>query len=217
MIKIKWLGHACYKIYFDDIQCVIDPFEKGYVPGYRDIQTSADIVLASHGHNDHCGLMEVQQLLRMVHGVNVTKVNTFHDDKNGTLRGENIVHVMEYNGTKIAHFGDIGHILTEEQVQQIGTVDVAIIPIGGTYTVRAPQAKTICEQVDAKVIIPMHYRTGNQGFAVLETTEEFEGMFANVVHTDSDEYIVEEKPCEYDDVDSSTSQWNPQVVVLTYR
>lgn len=221
MIKIKWLGHACYKIYFDDIQCVIDPFEKGYVPGYRDIQTSADIVLASHMHNDHYGLMEVQQLLRLVHGVEVTKVDTFHDDENGTLRGNNIVHIMEYNGVKIAHFGDIGHILTKEQVQQIGDVDVAIVPIGGTYTVRAPQAKVICEQVNAKVVIPMHYRTGEQGFSVLETSEEFESLFSKVVHLDSDEYIVEENGCnvdEYDDVVSETRETTGQkVVVLTYR
>jgi len=204
MIKIKWLGHACYKIYFDDIQCVIDPFEKGYVPGYRDISTSADIILASHKHNDHCGLNEVQQLLRMVHGVTVTKVDTFHDDKNGALRGKNIVHVLEYNGIKVAHFGDIGHILTEEQVQQIGNVDVAIVPIGGTYTVRAPEAKAICEQVNAKVIIPMHYRTGEQGFDVLETTEEFESLFDNVKHYDSDEYVVPEEIVS-------------EVAILTYK
>ena len=204
MIKIKWLGHACYKIYFDDIQCVIDPFEKGYVPGYRDISTSADIILASHKHNDHCGLNEVQQLLRMVHGVTVTKVDTFHDDKNGALRGKNIVHVLEYNGIKVAHFGDIGHILTEEQIQQIGNVDVAIVPIGGTYTVRAPEAKAICEQVNAKVIIPMHYRTGGQGFDVLETTEEFESLFDNVKHYDSDEFIVPEEIVS-------------EVAILTYK
>lgn len=204
MIKIKWLGHACYKIFFDDIQCVIDPFEKGYVPGYRDISTSADIVLASHKHNDHYGLGEIQQLLRLVNGVNVTKVNTFHDDKEGALRGENIVHVMEYNGIKIAHFGDIGHILTEEQAQQIGGVDVAIVPIGGTYTVRAPEAKTICSQVNAKVIIPMHYRCGEQGFEVLETTKEFESLFENVTHYDSDEYIIE-------------GEIKPEVAVLTYK
>lgn len=204
MIKIKWLGHACFKIYFDDIQCVIDPFEKGYVPGYRDISTSADIVLASHTHADHYGLNEVQQLLRMVHGVNVTKVDTFHDDKDGALRGKNTVHIMEYNGVKIAHFGDIGHILTAEQVQQIGAVDVALVPIGGTYTVRAPQAKTVCQQVNAKIIIPMHYRTGEQGFDVLETTEEFESLFDNVKHYDSDEYIVPQDIV-------------PEVAILTYK
>ena len=207
MIKIKWLGHACYKIYFDDIQCVVDPFEKGYVPGYRDISTSADIVLASHKHNDHYGLNEVQQLLRMVHGVKVTKVDTFHDDKNGELRGSNTVHVMEYNGVKIAHFGDIGHILTEEQIQKIGNVDIAIVPIGGTYTVRAPEAKTICEQVNAKVIIPMHYRTETHGFEILETVDEFAGMFENTVFADNDEYIFE----------TTNETIYPKAVVLSYK
>ena len=204
MIKIKWLGHACYKIYFDDIQCVIDPFEDDYVPGYRNIDTSADIILASHKHNDHYGLNSVRQLLRMVHGVDVKKVSTFHDEKGGTLRGENIVHVMEYNGTKIAHFGDIGHILTQEQIAQICDVDVALVPIGGTYTVYADEAKTICQQVNAKVIIPMHYRSGSQGYEVLETTENFEALFDNVVHYDTDEFVIENKIV-------------PQVAVLQYK
>ena len=204
MIKVQWLGHACFKIYFDDIQCVIDPFEDNYVPGYRNIDTSADIILASHKHNDHYGMDSVRQLLRLVNGVNVTKVATYHDEKGGSLRGENIVHVLEYNGVKIAHFGDIGHVLTEEQVAEIGAVDVALIPIGGTYTVRADEAKTICQQVKAKVIIPMHYRGENFGFDVLETTENFEKLFDTVEYTDTDCYVVPENITE-------------KVVILQYK
>lgn len=191
MIKIKWLGHACYKIWFDDIQCVIDPFEDDYVPGYRNIDTSADIILASHQHSDHYGMDKVRQLLRMVHGVEVKKVESCHDEKGGSLRGKNTVHILGYDGIKIAHFGDIGHVLTEEQVKEIGNVDVALIPIGGTYTVRADEAKIICQQVNAKVIIPMHYRCGSLGYEVLETTENFEALFDNVKHYDSDEYIID--------------------------
>ncbi len=204
MIKIKWLGHSCYKIYFDDIQCVIDPFEDGYVPGYRNINTSADIVLASHSHRDHDSKFTVCQLLRLVRGVEVKKVSTYHDEKLGALRGENIVHVITYNGVKIAHFGDIGHILTDSQAAEIGDVDVALIPVGGTYTVDADGAKAICRQVNAKVIIPMHYRTGNQGFAELDTVENFEKLFDNVVHYDSDEFTI-------------LQDITPQVAVLQYK
>ncbi|MBE6878768.1 MAG: deoxyribose-phosphate aldolase [Ruminococcaceae bacterium] len=204
MIKIKWLGHACFKIYFDDIQCVIDPFEDNYVPGYRNIDTSADIILASHRHNDHYGMDSVRQLLRMVHGVEVKKVQTCHDEKGGSLRGENIVHVLEYNGTRIAHFGDIGHILTDEQVKEIGDIDVALIPIGGTYTVRADEARTICQQVKAKIIIPMHYRCGELGYEVLETTENFEKLFDNIEHRNTNEFILPDKI-------------TPNVVILQYR
>ena len=204
MIKIKWLGHACFKIWFDDIQCVIDPFEDNYVPGYRNIDTSADIILASHQHSDHYGMDSVRQLLRLVHGVEVKKVETCHDEKGGSLRGTNTVHVLSYNGTKVAHFGDIGHVLTEEQVKEIGDVDVALIPIGGTYTVRAEEAKTICQQVNAKVIIPMHYRCGSLGYEVLETTENFEALFDEVKHIESDEYIVD-------------GEIMNEVAILTYR
>ena len=204
MIKIKWLGHACFKIYFDDIQCVIDPFEDNYVPGYRNIDTSADIILASHQHNDHYGMHSVRQLMRYVRGVEVAKVETCHDEKGGSLRGKNIVHVMEYNGLKIAHFGDIGHVLDEEQIKQIGDVDVALVPIGGTYTVRADEAKTICQQVNAKIIIPMHYRSGSLGYEVLETTENFEKLFDKVEHHNTDEFTVPDNITE-------------KVVILQYK
>ena len=146
----------------------------------------------------------VRQLLRMVHGVEVKKVETCHDEKGGSLRGANTVHILSYNGTKIAHFGDIGHVLTEEQIKEIGDVDVALIPIGGTYTVRADEAKIICQQVNAKVVIPMHYRCGELGYEVLETTENFEALFDNVVHYDTDEFVIEEEIV-------------PQIAVLQYK
>ncbi len=193
MIKIKWLGHACFKIFFDDIQCVIDPFEDNYVPGYENINTSADIILSSHDHNDHNGLMSVRQLLRLVQGVNIKKVETFHDQEQGKLRGKNIVHILEYNGVKIAHFGDIGHILTNQQATEIGDVDVAIVPIGGTYTVDALSATEICRQVNAKIIIPMHYREGKYGFPELDTLDFFEKISKNVEHIMTSEFVVPEK------------------------
>lgn len=195
MIKIKWLGHACFRISFDDINYVIDPYEDNYVPGYKNIDTSADEVFISHEHNDHAGVMTVRCTRRITQGVETIKVNTFHDDKQGALRGENIVHIFEYQGKRIGHFGDIGHILTEDQQAKIGNLDVAIIPVGGTYTVDAEKAKIISEQVCAKVIIPMHYRDNELGFEELDTIDKFKNMFQNIKYSDNDEYIVEENPC----------------------
>lgn len=191
MIKIKWLGHACYKIFFDDIQCVIDPFADGYVPGYKNIDTSADMVFASHSHADHSAVDKIKCTLRMVYGLNVRKVNVYHDDKNGALRGENTVHIFEYKGIKLAHFGDIGHTLTSDQINEIGDIDIAIIPVGGTYTVNAENAKIIAQQVNAKLIIPTHYRSGNLGFDVLDTVDKFTNLFENVQFCDSDEIVIQ--------------------------
>ncbi len=194
MVKIKWLGHACFKICFDDIQYVIDPFEDEYVPSYDNICTSADMVFTSHNHNDHAGIMGVKCMRRLTYGVNVITVKTYHDEQKGALRGVNIVHIFEYKGKRIAHFGDIGHILTEEQKSKIGKIDVALIPIGDVYTVGAEKAKIIAEQVDAKVVIPMHYRCEEFGFKELDTADLFESLYSKVKHIDTNEYIVEENP-----------------------
>ena len=173
------------------------------MPGYRNIDTSADIILASHQHSDHYGMDSVRQLLRMVHGVEVKKVETCHDEKGGRLRGKNTVHILSYNGTKIAHFGDIGHVLTDEQIKEIGDVDVALIPIGGTYTVCADEAKIICQQVNAKVIIPMHYRTEEFGFDVIARLDDFVKQYEDVefAGTDTVEFVLDED--------------EPEVLILT--
>lgn len=85
---------------------------------------------------------------------------------------------------KLAHFGDLGHPLTDEQAAQIGNVDVALIPVGGFYTIDPHTAKQVARQVNAKVIIPMHYRTEQFGFDVIAHIDDFTALYDNVIATD---------------------------------
>ena len=122
----------------------------------------------------------------------ITEVETFHDDANGTKRGTNIVRVFEYEGLTLAHFGDLGHILTEEQAEAIGPVDVALIPVGGFYTIDPQQALEVAQQVEAKVVIPMHYRTEDFGFDVIAHINDFTSLCEDVVFTDEDTIVIDE-------------------------
>lgn len=185
-ITVQWIGHACYKLTFGDWSCVVDPYDNGTVPGLGDVQAAAHEIFCSHGHHDHNAAHLVRQVRMFAPAPQVTKVNTFHDDAQGTKRGENIIHVFEYDGMKLAHFGDLGHPLSDDQAKEIGDIDVALIPVGGFYTIDCETAKKVAEQVNARVIIPMHYRTEQFGFDVISHIDDFTKQYTNVLATNGD-------------------------------
>ena len=150
-ITVQWIGHACFKLTFGDWTCVIDPYENGSVPGLGNVEASAIEVFCSHGHHDHNAAHLVKQIKMAAPAPQITTVETFHDDAEGEKRGKNTIHVFEYGGLTLAHFGDLGHVLTEEQTEEIGPVDIALLPVGGFYTIDPQQAREVAEQVEARV------------------------------------------------------------------
>jgi len=91
--------------------------------------------------------------------VRVRTVATYHDDKQGAERGKNAIFIFDLGGLRIAHLGDLGHKLSDDQVKQIGAVDVATIPVGGFYTLDGKGAAEVIGQLKPKIAIPMHYTT----------------------------------------------------------
>ena len=192
-VTIQWLGHSCFKLTWDDWSAVLDPYQDGSVPGLDNLQVSAIDVFCSHGHYDHDAAEVVKQIKMAAPAPKITRVNNFHDNEKGTKRGENIIRVFDFDGFKVAHFGDLGHLLDDEQVSRIGDVDVALLPVGGFYTIDAPTAKEVAQQVKAKVIIPMHYRTDKFGFDVIGTLDEFTKLYDDVTYTGSDTVVYASK------------------------
>ena len=115
--------------------------------------------------------------------ISVRSVEVFHDEKEGALRGRNLIHIYSAGGMNVAHLGDLGHVLTEEQVAAIGAVDAVMIPVGGFYTIDAETAKTVCTQLKPRVIIPMHYRHAPFGLGAVAGVEPFLALWqAEEVH-----------------------------------
>ncbi len=185
-IKIRWLGHASFKLTFGNWEVVLDPYENGSVPGLNNLEAGAMEVLCSHGHGDHNAAHLVRINRMFAPAPVIKKVDTFHDNEGGTKRGKNIVHVFEHEGLRLAHFGDLGHLLTPEQVAEIGPVDIALIPVGGFFTIDAATALQVCAQVGAKTVIPMHYRTEDFGFEVIGTLQQFTDLCDSVVAVEGD-------------------------------
>lgn len=193
-ITIQWLGHACFKIEKDGYSVVLDPFAPGSVPGFRDIRTAAHLVLCSHGHHDHAFTEAVTLLPEAENPFTITKIETYHDDVCGAKRGQNTIHILDADGVRIVHFGDLGCALTAEQVQTLSGADVILIPVGGFYTIDAKQAKAIADQLGAKVVIPMHYRTERFGLQPIGTLEDFLALCEAPVRLEGDTFTVGEVP-----------------------
>lgn len=170
-MEIIWLGHACFAVESGGYRIVLDPYK---LDSYPPLRTEGNLVLCSHGHFDHS----------YVEGVRVTEapspcpftietVETFHDDAGGAKRGNNTIHILRAEGCKLAHFGDLGHFPTEEQLGKLRGCDAVLIPVGGYYTIDAAMAKRIVDELQPRVIVPMHYRHGEYGLREVGTLEEF--------------------------------------------
>lgn len=165
-MKIKWLKQATFQIKSEKT-IVTDPHNK--ILGDLPPNLTADIVTVSHNHGDHNYTEGVGGNPKVINTTGSFKVDdidikgiaSLHDSKNGSERGSNIIYVFELEGLKICHLGDLGHLLTNSQIKDIGNVDILLIPVGGVYTINASEAVQVVSQINPKVVIPMHYKPNN--------------------------------------------------------
>jgi L-ascorbate metabolism protein UlaG (beta-lactamase superfamily) len=177
-MRIRWLGHSAFLLTAADGTAIItDPYVPGSFSGaikYHPIRETADAVTVSHHHQDHDGVSHLSGRPKVYEGkgtfkagaVSISGFETFHDSNKGAQRGRNIVFVFETDGLRVCHCGDLGHVLTPEQVGAIGKADVLLVPVGGTFTVDAAAAREVAAQLAARVTIPMHYKTDKLGFDI---------------------------------------------------
>ena len=194
-VKIKYIGHAAFKLSAAQAEIVIDPYEDGTVPGLAAMREEADYVYCSHGHFDHNYVQAVT--LRPQVGAlpfEVEELDIPHDDRQGTQRGSNTARIFNLNGLKIAHMGDTGRGLTDAEIKQLSGLDCLLIPVGGHFTIDAQQAKIIVSQIKPRVTIPMHYRNGKIGFDVIGTLDSFVEGFGNVIYGGSEFTLTTETP-----------------------
>jgi L-ascorbate metabolism protein UlaG (beta-lactamase superfamily) len=164
-MDISWLGHSCFKIRGSHAIVITDPYspDLGYSLGKPD----ASIVTVSHNHPGHSYTQGVGGEPKTVTGpgeyeiggVLIIGVATFHDGDGGRERGKNTAYLMEIDEISVCHLGDLGHVLTAEQVEELDNVDVLLLPVGGVSTINAPVAAEVVRQLEPKIVVPMHYKT----------------------------------------------------------
>jgi L-ascorbate metabolism protein UlaG (beta-lactamase superfamily) len=164
-MEITWLGHSCFRIRGSHTTIITDPYSPDL--GYSLGKPTAHIVTVSHQHPGHSYVSGIGGEPKLVtrpgeyeiNGVLIIGMTTFHDTEGGKNRGKNTIYLIEIDEVSICHLGDLGHVLTTKQVEEIDNVDVLLIPVGGVSTIDAARAAEVVRQLDPKVVVPMHYKT----------------------------------------------------------
>jgi len=227
-MRIKWLGHACVLITSDaGIRIITDPYVPGYhsapkgTLAYSDIDESADIVAVTHEHGDHNNVAAVRgnpEIVRgseiretgvvKVKGIDFKAIPCKHDGVGGGVLGENNILCFEVDGLRICHSGDLGHRLSDEQVAEVGEIDILLlcvgqlVPVGepqftvdavgrrvrfwNQYTINADIANQLYNQLAPKVIMPIHYSNDKCSFKLVGVDEFIKGK-KNVIKMDTSE------------------------------
>jgi L-ascorbate metabolism protein UlaG (beta-lactamase superfamily) len=172
-VLVEWMGHSTFQITSSKgTRILTDPHGASDLPRPS---MPIDIVTTSHQHGPHNsvdmapgtpvvlpGLTPTgenwQKISTTIRDVSVYVVPAFHDKSRGMQRGKNAIFVFRLDDICIAHLGDLGHLLTPEQLKMMGKIDILLVPVaGGFYTVTATEAREVTKQVNPRIAIPMHF------------------------------------------------------------
>ena len=215
-MKIKYLGHAAFELALENgTKLVFDPYKAGAFGTltYEAITGSFDIAIVSHDHDDHTDPAILSRARKAVwkagkvtiDGIAIESVPTFHDDRKGGARGKNLISIVEAEGLRVAHMGDLGHFVSAKDYPMLAGLDVLMIPVGGHFTIDAATAARIVKELSPKIAIPMHYKTPKADFPITPV-EDFTKLMDNVEKRGSSEI----------DVTKATLPAKPKVVVLEH-
>ena len=162
-MDITPLGHSSFRIKGKSTTLVTDPFDSTFVGLKFPKHISSDIVTVSHGHKDHSAISQIEGSPFVVNGpgeyevkgVGIVGVSSYHDAEK---KERNTMYRFEMDDLNIVHLGDLGVMLTSEEIDTLNGIDILFIPVGGVYTIDATQAAKIISEIDPSIIIPMHYK-----------------------------------------------------------
>jgi L-ascorbate metabolism protein UlaG (beta-lactamase superfamily) len=228
-ITVRWYGQSFFIV--ESSKGYRVAFDPHLIPEYgRPMGLKANLVLMSHNHSDHTQVEALENYkdknLRVIRGlkstglradwnkvdesvgdVRVRSVGLYHDEMEGLQSGKVTAFIVEMDGWRICHLGDLGHLLTPAQLKEIGEVDVLMVPVGGVYTLNGSEAKKVVTQIKPReYVFPMHY--GTKVFEdLLPITEFLDGQQkAKVAESDDNQVVLNRDP----------QRPRPLVVVLNY-
>jgi L-ascorbate metabolism protein UlaG (beta-lactamase superfamily) len=221
-VQIVYYGHSCFEINYENTRILVDPFTPEWFD-YELPVGKFNIGFSSHDAKDHSSFegIDIDQIyyangsideFLLKQGNNISKykgivnidlgskqlsfwtVPSFHDEVQGQRDGVNGILCLKFDGIKIVHLGDIGHVLEEDQIKKIGNVDVLMVPVDSYYIIDLEKAKAIVEQLSPTIILPIHYKTklsNNNAYA--DDIDKFTNMFKRINRLDSTALTINHK------------------------
>ncbi|MBN1304534.1 MAG: MBL fold metallo-hydrolase [Anaerolineales bacterium] len=166
-MEITWYGHSCFRLTERGLATVVtDPFDHNEV-GYQALKLKADIVTVSHDAPGHSYLKAVRGVSNVITGpgeyeigsVFITGIQTDGMGKTNNGKQRNTLYVFDYEGISVAHLGDLREVPARSEVESMGTVNVALVPVGGGGGLNAAKAAEVISLLEPEIVIPMHYAT----------------------------------------------------------
>ena len=182
-MKISWLGHASFLLETKaGVKIITDPYESGSYDGalgYEPINLKPDIVTISHQHPDHNYIQDLGQPAivdkdgkTVIKDIEIEGILSYHDKAEGKDRGQVIIFIITLDGLRIAHFSDLGTL--DVDYTKLQGLDIALVPVGGVFTIDAKEATELIDKINPRMTIPMHFKTPKLGFDILGVEEFLE-------------------------------------------
>lgn len=168
-MEIVWYGHSCFRFIERGMAAVVtDPFDSD-VLGCEPLKLRADIVTVSHeapGHNFMAGVKGAAHKITgpgefEIGGVFITGVQMDSSTKKSVGKPRNTIYMFDFEGLTVVHLGDISQVPTQSEVEALGTVNVALVPVGGGNGLNAAKAAEVISLLEPNIVIPMHYASFN--------------------------------------------------------
>lgn len=168
-MEITWYGHSCFRLTERGMATVVvDPYDHKAV-GYFPLKLKADIVTVSHeapGHNNTDAVKGTSHVIRgpgefEIGGVFITGVQTDGAGKKSKEQVQNTLYVFDYDGLTVAHLGDLRQVPSQTEIEALGTVNVALVPVGGGGALNAAKAAEVISVLEPNIVVPMHYSTAD--------------------------------------------------------
>ncbi len=200
-MNIHYFGHSAFGLTLDNgTRIVIDPYTAGAFGGdlrYGAIDGAFDVAVVSHDHEDHTDKAVLKRAKRVVRsvvameegGAKIETISAFHDEAKGAKRGKILLTVVEAEGLRVAHLGDLGQEIGPTEVPALANLDVLMIPVGGYFTIDAAVASRVARAIAPRIAIPMHYKTSKSDFPITPV-ENFTKLMDNVERPGSSDLTV---------------------------
>lgn len=201
-MKLRFIGHACFLIEINSLKVVTDPFDKSLLYDFPDGEV-VDVVTVSHDHFDHSAtdrLKVMKEILKSpvdkeIGGVKFKSKMFYHDNEMGKKRGKNLIFLIEGEGIKILHLGDLGHVPDEKDLDEFKNINILLLPVGGYFTIDAEKGEELIRILNPDIIVPMHYKTSKLDFPI-SPVEVFLKNKENVHKLDSMEIEIDKSKIE---------------------